>query len=317
MIIIALLLAGLSYTGYSNFIGNFAVGQISPDALITNSQSTLTLKEGEAHTFVLQTVDSNNQPSVSIYYWRVDGVLKLTTQGTSSVYIINQNALPSVMLTIGNHVIDVTVIDLLTHAENGHYTANIQIISSSSTPVPTTPPTPIVNLMVDNISPTLYQTVYFTVFTTNLPQGSQVNLHAYVNGQEVNIPYEKLSQLTPEGVGTASAIPGQIAQRDNVPLVAWKVDVNGVYSNYVTTTVQNLQTTNPTQAPYTSNPTPTPNNPTPTPYNNYPTPTAVPDDEITIVPIGSLDFNLFGYIGAAIMGVIGSVLVVKSKGKKK
>jgi hypothetical protein len=119
MIIIALLLAGLSYTGYSNVIGNFVVGKISPNALITNSETTLTLKEGETHTFVLQSVDSNNQPSYSIFYWRVDGVLKLTSQGTSSVYEINAPYAPSVMLSIGDHILDVTVYDQY-HTETGH-----------------------------------------------------------------------------------------------------------------------------------------------------------------------------------------------------
>jgi hypothetical protein len=163
--------------------------------------------------------------------------------------------------------------------------------------------------MVDNISPIYGQTVYFTVFTSNLPQGAMVQLHAYVNGQEVNIPYATLSQLTTEGVGTASAIPSQIAQRENVPIIAWKVDVNGIYSNFVTTTVQNPPTSNPTAPPT--------NTPTATPYNNYPTPTAPPDDDLTRVIIGDSGFNLFGYIGALIMGIIGSVLVVKFRGKKK
>jgi hypothetical protein len=157
--------------------------------------------------------------------------------------------------------------------------------------------------MVDNIKPGVTQTVYFTAFTSNLPQGAMVQLHAYVNGQEVNIPSETISQLTSEGVGVASAVPGQIAQSHGVSVVAWKVDVNGVYSNYVTTTIQLPDPTAPL------------NNPTATPYDNYPTPTPPPSDEVTKILIGGLDFNSFGYIGAFIMGIIGPVLVVKTRKK--
>jgi hypothetical protein len=294
MITIAVLLAFSSYTGYSNVIGNFVVGHIYPDAIITNSNSAITLAQDERHSFIIQAIDDQNRPLASHFYWHLDGALVFeTTMGFSSVYEVSN-------LAVGSHTVEVYVFDLATRSDAGHYSASVTVVSSNPmiTAGPTQIPTPVASLMVDNTSPSYGQTVYFTVFTQNIAANAYAILHAYINGQEVTLPSSSYSQVNSAGIAALSAVPSQITN-GQAAAITWKVSVSGVNSNSVVTTYVPQATVAPTFNPTLA--------PTPLPTTN--------DDTTVITLGGGIDFNLLVYVGALIMGIVGSVLAVKARKK--